>query len=370
MRRAVPLILVLASLLFLAGCPNPAGGDDSQSTVAVESITVEPAEIALEVNETAELTATVLPEDATDSAVTWSSSDDSVATVNSEGVVTGASVGEATVTATTGAGEVTASSQITVTEATGDGSVDTVLEGNEDPDVSINGMPDSVAQGSLFTASSSGYESYTWFLNADSGHSALSATGSSAQVDSGELSRGAHALSLFVSDGENTYSGHVTFIVTEPSPSQTLIDLPLDGTGGDGLGRGFYVEAYPGSTLDTVTVYIGTDQAGDYTISLTAREATYDGATIGSTQQTATISDGSGNVVEQNAFVFDFGNAPVTEGEIVTFELGLVSGAGGSVFYGTGTGMSDTGVTQTNGTTPPLDSFRRDGIAVTITGRL
>lgn len=56
------------------------------------------------VGETATLTATVLPENVTDSTVTWTSSDESVATVSSEGVVTAVANGTAIITATTNDG--------------------------------------------------------------------------------------------------------------------------------------------------------------------------------------------------------------------------------------------------------------------------
>lgn len=62
----------------------------------------------------ATLTATVTPDDATDQTVVWKSSDESVATVNQFGTVTGISDGTATITVTTNDGAKTASCEITV----------------------------------------------------------------------------------------------------------------------------------------------------------------------------------------------------------------------------------------------------------------
>ncbi len=65
------------------------------------SITLDKTEVELEATQTATLVVTVLPELATDKSVTWSSSNESVATVDENGVVTAIAVGEATITATT-----------------------------------------------------------------------------------------------------------------------------------------------------------------------------------------------------------------------------------------------------------------------------
>ncbi|MGV8906570.1 MAG: Ig-like domain-containing protein [Acetobacterium sp.] len=62
------------------------------------------------------LSATVLPVNATNKAVTWSSSNPAVATVNNTGIVTGVSSGTANIMATTVDGGMTASCAMTVTQ--------------------------------------------------------------------------------------------------------------------------------------------------------------------------------------------------------------------------------------------------------------
>lgn len=70
-------------------------------SVNTESITLDKTTLSLAVGESATLTATVKPDDATDKAVTWSSSDESVVKVDN-GEVTAVKSGKATVTAKSG----------------------------------------------------------------------------------------------------------------------------------------------------------------------------------------------------------------------------------------------------------------------------
>lgn len=88
----------------------PTGG----VVVPATGVTVTPATVSLNVNQTTQLTATVAPSTATNKAVTWTSSAPTIASVNSAGVVTGVAAGTATITATTVDGGFTASSTITV----------------------------------------------------------------------------------------------------------------------------------------------------------------------------------------------------------------------------------------------------------------
>ena len=82
----------------------------------VKSISLDCEEITLKRGTSERLTVTVLPEDAGDRSVTWTSSDERIVTVDTEGVVTAVSAGTATVTATTNDGtNLTASCVVSVT---------------------------------------------------------------------------------------------------------------------------------------------------------------------------------------------------------------------------------------------------------------
>jgi len=83
-------------------------------TVAVTNVKIEATKTTLKVGETTILQAVVEPTTATNKKVTWSSSDDKVATIDSNGQVKGIKEGEATITATTEDGNKTATLKITI----------------------------------------------------------------------------------------------------------------------------------------------------------------------------------------------------------------------------------------------------------------
>lgn len=89
--------------------------DKIPRTIPVSSITLDKSEASLTIGETLQLTATLLPEEATDKSVTWSSSDEKVATVTAEGLATAVGIGKAVITATTNDGtSLSATCEITV----------------------------------------------------------------------------------------------------------------------------------------------------------------------------------------------------------------------------------------------------------------
>ncbi len=92
--------------------------------IPVESITLNHAEATLESGETLQLTATLLPEDATMRWLDWSSSDKKVATVDENGLVTAVSSGTTVITATTDETFLKASCIITVIDSGHSGTTD------------------------------------------------------------------------------------------------------------------------------------------------------------------------------------------------------------------------------------------------------
>ena len=90
----------------------------SDKEIKVTGVKLNKSETSLLVGGNETLTATVLPEDATNQNVTWKSDKPEIATVDANGKVTAVKVGEATITVTTEDGGKTATCKVTVKTAT------------------------------------------------------------------------------------------------------------------------------------------------------------------------------------------------------------------------------------------------------------
>ena len=143
----------------------------------------------------------------------------------------------------------------------------------------------------------------------------------------------------------------------------------------EGIYRGFYVSGLGGGTLGTVTLrYYPVGPYGAYTVTLTARADTYDGALIGTPQSQTFFPP----IPQLGAVTvtFDFGHAAVPPGATVTFTQTLDAGPlGGSLNLDAGPCTAGDaacnlcpGFFETADTTPPLSTFRRRSVAATITG--
>ncbi len=101
---------------------DPLGADatklthtDGSTVIDVTGVSLDKTEIALKTGDTAKLTATVTPDNATDKTVRWTSSDDAIATVSEDGTIAAKKAG--TVTITAAAGSFTVKCTVTITEA-------------------------------------------------------------------------------------------------------------------------------------------------------------------------------------------------------------------------------------------------------------
>ena len=86
----------------------------SKRVYPVESVSLDKTSLELTEGDKATLTATVLPDNATNKNVSWSSSDEKVATVSTTGEVTAVAPGKAAITVTTEDGAKTAKCEVTV----------------------------------------------------------------------------------------------------------------------------------------------------------------------------------------------------------------------------------------------------------------
>jgi hypothetical protein len=152
-------------------------------------------------------------------------------------------------------------------------------------------------------------------------------------------------------------------LVAASVQAQTTFSCAFDPAGGgDQVSRGFYVTNYPGSSIGTVTVEGSANTAGTYTLSIVAHNGAYNGPVIGSTS--ASVSLGTGPAL--TPVVYSFGGAPVAPGSTIAFVQSVTSGPDPVVFINTGLAPCSN-VTETEDTTPPLDTFRRDTYGVLIT---
>ena len=148
------LLKGLASVFALAvmfGTVSCSDDDEKEGTIAVSAVAVNPTIAAVKPGATVTLSATVTPEDATDKTITWSSSDEKVATVDG-GKVTGVAEGSATITATTKSGDKTATCTVTVSEDAPEVLEDT-LEGNITADRTISAANKNFLKGFVYVKS-------------------------------------------------------------------------------------------------------------------------------------------------------------------------------------------------------------------------
>ncbi len=129
----------------------------TEEEIAVESITLDPTAVELEVGETTTITATVIPEDATYDSITWTSSNDAVATVEN-GEITAVAEGTATITAAIG--DIEATCEVTVTAV----AVESITLSEESV---MLGIGETATLTATVSPANAAYDSITWTSSND-----------------------------------------------------------------------------------------------------------------------------------------------------------------------------------------------------------
>jgi len=199
----------------------------TNTTVDVTGVSLDQTSISLNKGSSSNLSATVLPTNADNKAVTWSSNNTAVATV-SNGVVTANGAGSAIITVTTVDGSKTATCTVTVTEPQGVSSID---EGFD----SVVGSSSSISYGVPEDwAFSSGLAVYN--TNGNYGNSApslkFSGTGQSVTSPVFNIS-GKGNLSFWVKGQGTNAASHVLVEQYDGANWTTVVDLgslPTSGT--------------------------------------------------------------------------------------------------------------------------------------------
>lgn len=147
----------------------------------------------------------------------------------------------------------------------------------------------------------------------------------------------------------------------------TLLSCPT-GVGGDFTDRGFYIESYPGETLNSITVYLKTVTASgplSYQVGINVTLDAYNGPAVGFYFANASIG------TAETSVAISCGNVPIPVGRRVCFRFSINKQPGAPDLYYSVPDLNAIcpNLYQTNGTEPPLSTARRQGVKLTVTGR-
>ncbi|WP_158289508.1 S-layer homology domain-containing protein [Paenibacillus flagellatus] len=275
-----------------------------QQRIRATGVSIDPAELTLTTGRPSQkLTAIVVPADATDRTVTWSTSDSSVADVDQAGNVTPVAAGTATITATTGDGSHTATATVTVLPAppTVGTVIGTVYGAGHAPlsgaTVSVDGIigaTDSlgtfaltdVAEGSrTLTVTAPGYHAHTAVVNVAAGET----------VDAGRIE-----LTLIPPDPVTvgTVTGTVYGVGDAPLPGATVT---VGGIGGTTDGQGSFTLTDVAEGSHTLTVTAPGYRAYTAAVNVVAGETVDAGRIRLTAAHSSEPSDGSDSSGDSNA---------------------------------------------------------------------
>lgn len=196
--------------------------------VHVTSVSLNKASTTILIGGTDQLTATVLPANANNKAVTWSSSNTSVATVSSNGLITAVGVGSCTITVTTQDGGKTATCAVTVNPIPVTG-------------VSLNTSGQTISIGDTYqlvatvTPSNATNKAVTW----SSSNTSVARVSSNGLVTA--VGAGSAVITVTTQDGGYT----ATCNIAVPNPAPVVDGIVISGYGGAvNIGSSFTLHVY------------------------------------------------------------------------------------------------------------------------------
>ena len=187
------------------------------ANIAVSGVSISPASIALTTGATHQLSKGINPTNATNQNVTWSSSNENIATVSSTGLVTAKAAGTSVITVKTTDGAKTASATVTVNNATV--SVNSVIVAPTAITVPVNG---SSQLSKTISPSNASNQDVTW-ASANTSVASVASTG----IVTGK-SAGSTVVTCTSKDGNKIASATVT---VSNNLSVVQVDNAVRGTG-------------------------------------------------------------------------------------------------------------------------------------------
>ena len=113
--RILSALSAVAAVIAFSGCGGKEQEQPKPDSVKVSGVSIDKPTLSMTEGETANLTAIVMPENATNKAVAWKSGNSGVADVDASGKVTAVKAGTSDITVTTADGGKTATCKVTVT---------------------------------------------------------------------------------------------------------------------------------------------------------------------------------------------------------------------------------------------------------------